>query len=128
MQLDAEVYVAKPGFWEYDATFQGALGRQNVSQLEADDTNLNNGTVVVTTTTEGSTGPALVKTTVAELKAVLDARGLPPWQRMQWRMATSSRRLYRGHPFIRVPDVVPEASGHRVLTMAEKIDKRALIV
>lgn len=26
-------------------------------------------------------------------------------------------RLYRGHPFIRVPDVVPEASGDRVLTM-----------
>jgi len=25
--------------------------------------------------------------------------------------------LYRGHPFIRVPDVVPEASGDRVLTM-----------
>jgi predicted unusual protein kinase regulating ubiquinone biosynthesis (AarF/ABC1/UbiB family) len=25
--------------------------------------------------------------------------------------------LYRGHPFIRVPDVIPEASGDRVLTM-----------
>jgi predicted unusual protein kinase regulating ubiquinone biosynthesis (AarF/ABC1/UbiB family) len=25
--------------------------------------------------------------------------------------------LYRGHPFIRIPDVVPEASGDRVLTM-----------
>jgi predicted unusual protein kinase regulating ubiquinone biosynthesis (AarF/ABC1/UbiB family) len=27
------------------------------------------------------------------------------------------RELYRGHPFIRVPDVVPEASTDRVLTM-----------
>jgi predicted unusual protein kinase regulating ubiquinone biosynthesis (AarF/ABC1/UbiB family) len=26
--------------------------------------------------------------------------------------------LYRGHPFIRVPDVIPEASGDRVLTMS----------
>lgn len=30
---------------------------------------------------------------------------------------TAFSDLYRGHPFIRVPDVVPEASGDRVLTM-----------
>jgi predicted unusual protein kinase regulating ubiquinone biosynthesis (AarF/ABC1/UbiB family) len=30
---------------------------------------------------------------------------------------TSFSDLYRGHPFIRVPEVVPEASGDRVLTM-----------
>lgn len=32
-------------------------------------------------------------------------------------MITAFSELYRGHPFIRVPDVVSEASGDRVLTM-----------
>jgi predicted unusual protein kinase regulating ubiquinone biosynthesis (AarF/ABC1/UbiB family) len=32
-------------------------------------------------------------------------------------MITTFSELYRGHPFIRVPDVIPEASGDRVLTM-----------
>jgi predicted unusual protein kinase regulating ubiquinone biosynthesis (AarF/ABC1/UbiB family) len=32
-------------------------------------------------------------------------------------MITTFANLYRGHPFIRVPDVIPEASGDRVLTM-----------
>lgn len=32
-------------------------------------------------------------------------------------MITAFGELYRGHPFIRVPDVIPEASGDRVLTM-----------
>lgn len=32
-------------------------------------------------------------------------------------MITRFSDLYRGHPFIRVPDVVPEASSDRVLTM-----------
>jgi predicted unusual protein kinase regulating ubiquinone biosynthesis (AarF/ABC1/UbiB family) len=31
---------------------------------------------------------------------------------------TAFAELYRGHPFIRVPDVIAEASGDRVLTMA----------
>lgn len=30
---------------------------------------------------------------------------------------TAFGELFRGHPFIRIPDVVPEASGDRVLTM-----------
>jgi predicted unusual protein kinase regulating ubiquinone biosynthesis (AarF/ABC1/UbiB family) len=32
-------------------------------------------------------------------------------------MIAAFSELYRGHPFIRVPDVVPEASGDRLLTM-----------
>jgi predicted unusual protein kinase regulating ubiquinone biosynthesis (AarF/ABC1/UbiB family) len=32
-------------------------------------------------------------------------------------MIATFSELYRGHPFIRVPDVVPEASSNRVLTM-----------
>ena len=32
-------------------------------------------------------------------------------------MITAFSELYRGHPFIRVPEVVPEASSDRVLTM-----------
>lgn len=32
-------------------------------------------------------------------------------------MITQFSELYRGHPFIRIPDVVPEASSDRVLTM-----------
>ncbi|MBV8966760.1 MAG: AarF/ABC1/UbiB kinase family protein [Mycobacteriaceae bacterium] len=32
-------------------------------------------------------------------------------------MITVFSGLYRGHPFIRIPEVVPEASGDRVLTM-----------
>jgi predicted unusual protein kinase regulating ubiquinone biosynthesis (AarF/ABC1/UbiB family) len=31
---------------------------------------------------------------------------------------TAFGALYRGHPFVRIPDVVPEASGDRVLTMS----------
>ncbi|MGH3557312.1 MAG: ABC1 kinase family protein [Mycobacterium sp.] len=30
---------------------------------------------------------------------------------------TMFSELYRGHPFIRVPEVIPEASGNRILTM-----------
>ncbi|SOX56176.1 putative protein kinase [Mycobacterium ahvazicum] len=33
-------------------------------------------------------------------------------------MITAFSDLYRGHPFIRVPEVIPEASGDRVLTMS----------
>ncbi|WP_421840142.1 ABC1 kinase family protein [Mycobacterium sp.] len=32
-------------------------------------------------------------------------------------MITAFSELYRGHPFFRIPDVVPELSGDRVLTM-----------
>lgn len=32
-------------------------------------------------------------------------------------MTAAFADLYRGHPFIRIPDVIPEASGDRVLTM-----------
>ncbi|WP_193048447.1 ABC1 kinase family protein [Mycolicibacterium baixiangningiae] len=32
-------------------------------------------------------------------------------------MIAAFSELYRGHPFIRIPDVIPEASGDRVLTM-----------
>ncbi|RWA20150.1 ABC transporter [Mycolicibacterium elephantis DSM 44368] len=32
-------------------------------------------------------------------------------------MITAFSELYRGHPFIRIPEVIPEASGDRVLTM-----------
>jgi hypothetical protein len=32
-------------------------------------------------------------------------------------MNATFSELYRGHPFIRIPEVVPEASGDRVLTM-----------
>ncbi len=32
-------------------------------------------------------------------------------------MITAFSNLYRGHPFIRIPDVIPEASSDRVLTM-----------
>lgn len=32
-------------------------------------------------------------------------------------MITAFADLYRGHPFIRIPEVIPEASGDRVLTM-----------
>lgn len=32
-------------------------------------------------------------------------------------MISAFSELYRGHPFIRVPEVIPEASGDRVLTM-----------
>ncbi|MCV7090805.1 AarF/ABC1/UbiB kinase family protein [Mycobacterium interjectum] len=31
---------------------------------------------------------------------------------------TTFSELYRGHPFIRIPEVIPEASGDRVLTMS----------
>jgi hypothetical protein len=37
--------------------------------------------------------------------------------RREAQMITRFADLYRGHPFIRIPDVVPEASGERVLTM-----------
>ncbi len=33
-------------------------------------------------------------------------------------MITAFRELYRGHPFIRIPEVVPEVSSDRVLTMS----------
>ena len=32
-------------------------------------------------------------------------------------MITTFGELYRGHPFIRIPEVIPEASSDRVLTM-----------
>ncbi|WP_234790954.1 ABC1 kinase family protein [Mycolicibacterium wolinskyi] len=37
--------------------------------------------------------------------------------RHEAQMITRFGALYRGHPFIRIPEVIPEASGDRVLTM-----------
>jgi hypothetical protein len=48
------IATAKVGSWDYDVTFKGALGNQDVSQLGWDDAALSGGTVTVTTTTEGS--------------------------------------------------------------------------
>jgi hypothetical protein len=48
------VSTAKVGSWDYDITFKNALGKQNVSQLVPDDTNLNGGTVSVSTIVQGS--------------------------------------------------------------------------
>jgi hypothetical protein len=48
------VLVTKPGNWDYDVEFQGALGNRDVPQMGWTDDNLNGGTVLVTTVTEGS--------------------------------------------------------------------------
>src|SRR5262249_17529424 len=51
---------------------------------------------------------------VAELRARLG-------EELDYRLELENQQrflgLYRGHPFIRVPEVVPERSGRRVLTM-----------
>jgi hypothetical protein len=48
------VVCGKPGNWDYDVTFQGALGHQDVALMTWDDSTLNGGTVLVTTTAPGS--------------------------------------------------------------------------
>jgi hypothetical protein len=48
------VGTSKTGSWDYEVTFKGALGSQNVSQLVADDSQLSGGTVSITTLVQGS--------------------------------------------------------------------------
>ena len=50
------IWVSKPGNWDYDVEFQNALGSRDVPQMGWNDDNLNNGTVLVTTVKQGSSG------------------------------------------------------------------------